>query len=148
MMKNLIIITVFFLANFGFFAQENPVKWKITYNHETSAIIYNATIGLDWHLYAAHLPSPEEGPLPTEFKYDTSDYYQLNGKVLESKPIKTFDDNFGVDVSYFENTAEFSQGIKLTSAEPFVLTGTIYYMVCNEQMCIPFEDNFDVKINP
>ena len=147
-MKKLLLLATFLLTYIGFIAQENPVKWKITYNTETSALHYNATIGLDWHLYAAHLPSPDEGPLPTEFKYDDSEHYQLNGKVIESNPIKTFDDNFGVDVNYFENSAEFTQKIKLNSSEIFNVTGKIYYMVCNEQMCIPFEDTFEIKITP
>ena len=147
-MKNLILFATFLLTHIGFISQENPVKWKINYNTETSTIHYKATIGLDWHLYAAHLPSPDEGPLPTEFKYIDSDYYQLTGQLVESKPIKTFDDNFGVDVSYFENSAEFSQQIKFSSSDQFSVSGKIYYMVCNEEMCIPFEDDFSIKINP
>ena len=146
MNKLLILATLFFTL--GATSQENPVLWKIDYNKESASIHYKAVIDLDWHLYASHLPSPDEGPLPTEFKYIDSDHFQLTGQLIESKPIKTFDDNFGVDVSYFENSAEFSQKIKVTSSDQFSVSGKIYYMVCNEEMCIPFEDDFSIKITP
>ena len=146
-MNKLLILATLFLT-LGAKSQQNPVEWKIDYNKESASIHYKAAIDLDWHLYAAHLPSPNEGPLPTEFKYIDSDHYQLTGQLTESKSIKTYDDNFGVNVSYFENTAEFSQKVKLNSSTPFSISGKIYYMVCNEEMCIPFEDDFSIKITP
>jgi thiol:disulfide interchange protein DsbD len=147
-MRKIFIFLTIIAVHLGGISQENPVLWKIDYNKDNSSLKYKASIEFGWHLYAAHLPSPDEGPLPTEFKYIDSDYYQLTGQLIESKPIKTFDDNFGIDVSYFENSAEFSQKIKVTSSDQFSVSGKIYYMVCNEQMCIPFEDDFSIKITP
>ena len=119
-MNNFLLFIAAIIIPLGLFSQENPVTWKIDYNTKSSSINYNANIGSKWHLYSAHLPNPDEGPLPTEFKYDESIYFELSGKIIESNPVYTFDDNFGVDVSYFENTAEFSQKIKLTSSKPFM----------------------------
>ena len=142
---------VFFLLFFCTLAiqSQEHVLWtthleKVTY--DTYLLKFKAKIQSKWHLYSQNLP--EKGPLPTEFKYIDSDHYQLTGQLTESKPIKTFDDNFGVDVSYFENSAEFSQKIKVTSSDQFSVSGKIYYMVCNEEMCIPFEDDFSIKITP
>ena len=147
MNKIFFFLSIIFI-HIGILSQQNPVTWKIEYHKDNSLIKYKTSIEYGWHLYAANLPSPDEGPLPTEFNYNDSDKFKLSGAVFESKSIEEFDENFGVDVRYFENSAEFSQKIELTSSEPFPITGTIYYMVCNDQMCIPFEDPFEVMISP
>ena len=147
-MNKLILFFTIIFIHLGVLAQQNPVAWKIEYLKDNSSIKYKANIEPDWHLYAANLPNPEEGPLPTEFKYEPSGSFELSGGVLESKPIKSYDKNFGIDVSYFENSAEFTQELKFSSHEPFSIIGNIYYMVCNDKMCIPFEEPFKVLIDP
>ena len=67
------------------------------------------------------------------------------GEVQDENPISVFDHNFGVQVSYFEKKARFEQAIKLLS-ENVELTVDIAYMVCNESMCIPFNESFQINL--
>ena len=90
-------------------------------------------------------PNPNEGPLPTEFHFAESQHYQLIGEIQEGNPISVYDHNFGVQVSYYEKEASFEQAIKVI-ANNAELSLEIAYMVCNESMCIPFNDTFKIQL--
>ena len=67
------------------------------------------------------------------------------GKVIEPAPIKTYDENFGGDVMYFEGRIEFTQEIKVKT--PGSVQGMITYMACNDEKCLPPTDvNFEIEI--
>lgn len=129
---------------FTFFGQENPVKFTVTSNQDT--LVFSAKIEKGWHLYAAHLPHPNEGPLATEIIFNASPNFQVKGSIIEEKGIVKMDDAFGIDVKYFENATVFKQVITKNSTDSFNCTGTISYMVCNDQKCIPLDYSFTVPI--
>ncbi|MAP01839.1 MAG: hypothetical protein CMD01_03365 [Flavobacteriales bacterium] len=124
---------------------QTPVTWDIKQNNNNSSIEINATIDSTWHLYAVNVPNPNEGPLPTEFHFSENSNYQLVGEIKEGNPISLYDHNFGVQVSYFEKKASFEQKIKVFS-DNVELKLEIAYMVCNESMCIPFNDFFTINL--
>ncbi len=72
-MKYLITIIIIIAFTYNIKAQDNAVSW--TYTTEKGEkdgeykLIYNAEITKGWHLYSQFLPSPDAGPLPTEFVY-------------------------------------------------------------------------------
>jgi thiol:disulfide interchange protein DsbD len=127
----------------SFYLQENPVKWEIVQNKEKQQLEFSASIESSWHLYAVNLPNPNEGPLPTEFVFHETEGFKRIGDIIENDPISVFDDSFGVQVSYFEKTATFIQKIKVIENN-YLLKIQIAYMVCNEEMCIPFDDSFEL----
>ena len=143
-MKALLIVLSICFCSINNYSQ-TPVSWKIEQSQLKSSVIFTATIDSSWHLYAVNVPNPDQGPLPTEFNFSKSDNYTLIGEVQEENPISVFDYNFGVQVSYFEKKARFEQAIKLLS-ENVELTVDIAYMVCNESMCIPFNDSFQINL--
>jgi hypothetical protein len=144
-MKNLARLLFFFtMFSNVIFGQQNPVSFDISVKNDT--LIFNAKIEKGWHVYAAHLPHPNEGPLPTEFIYSASSSFQLKGLVLEGAGIVKMDEAFGVNVKYFDTQAVFKQVIAKNTNEPFNCSGTINYMVCNDQMCIPLEYPFSIQI--
>lgn len=144
-MKNLLFLFFSFtLISNIVLGQQNPVKFTITSKNDT--LIFTAQIEKGWHMYAAHLPHPNEGPLPTEFIYAASSNFQLKGPIIEGVGTVKMDEAFGVNVKYFDAQAVFKQVITKNTNEPFVCTGTINYMVCNDQMCIPLEYPFSVQI--
>lgn len=128
-----------------FFSQENPVKWEIVQNKEKQQLEFSASIESSWHLYAVNLPNPNEGPLPTEFHFSEAEGFKIVGHIVENEPISVFDDDFGVQVSYFEKTAIFQQKIEVLKNNSLVKI-QIAYMVCNEHMCIPFDNNFELNL--
>ncbi len=127
----------------------NPVEWSttITQEGEIATLSINATIEDKWHLYATKLPS-DDGPIATEVKFIESEYFTLLDGVIESEYETAFDPIFGMDVSFHSKSASFSQKIKITSTEDLTLNATLYFMVCDDEKCLPPEEldfTFDVK---
>jgi thiol:disulfide interchange protein len=126
---------------------EKPVTWKFLAeerNGETF-IVAKATIQKGWHVYSQKVPN--DGPLPTTFSLVKGKEYSLSGKQIESKPIEKMDNVFGAVISYFEDKAEFSQKIKPNSEMDFVVKGSIEFMACNDNSCLPPDViEFDIKV--
>ena len=99
-------------------------------------------------MYSQHLPSPDEGPLPTVFGFDQDDNIELVDSVLEEedKVHKVQDEAFGVMVHYYDNHVVFTQKVKLKSSKATALKGYIAYMVCSETMCIPKDLDFSIAV--
>jgi len=118
-------------------AQEQPIKWtfearRITVTEAT--VCFKASMGRGWHLYSLALA--EGGPVKTSFTFGDSESFVLKGNVVEPKPIIKYDKYFDVNVGYFENAVVFQQEIKLND-ELAIVNGTIRFMMCNEQVCLP-----------
>jgi len=128
--------------------EDPPVTWKVEaiQNKEIPTeyeLIFYATIADGYHLYANELPSPDAGPLPTEFQFIEMENIELIGGITEGSYETEMDESFQVEVNYFENEAIFKQKIKLVDMEQRALVeGKIYYMVCNETMCVPLDFTF------
>jgi DsbC/DsbD-like thiol-disulfide interchange protein len=142
-MKNLLLLFLIMLSTWAF-SQTNPVKFTAYAQNDT--LIFEATIEKGWHLYAAHLPNPYEGPLPTELIFDANSNFHLDGKVIEPIGIVEMDDAFGIEVKYFKNSTIFKQPITRITKSSFTCSGTINYMVCNDQMCIPLDYSFTITL--
>ena len=50
---------------------------------------------------------------------------------------KSFDKNFDAEISYFSGKVQFVQSVTLKVASKTKLSGTIDYMVCNDEKCLP-----------
>ncbi|MCC5918616.1 MAG: thioredoxin family protein [Cryomorphaceae bacterium] len=148
--------TILILSVLAFFTQaqmqKDPVSWKFSMKdkgkgiHEFKAV---ATIEKTWHLYSSQAPDVDMGPLPTEFNIDSSETkFRIISSVSESpKPVKEFDPNFGMDVRYHSNKATFTFQIEAISTEDFTFEGYVYYMVCDDEKCLPPKSvDFDFKI--
>ena len=124
---------------------QSKVVWDVTYNAKSESVEFNAKIEKGWHMYSQNL-NKDLGPVPTEFSFNDQKEIKLVGKTQEPEPIKKYDANFEGDVSYFEGDVIFTQKIRpKTETE---LTGTITYMVCNGEMCLPPTDQeFTVRID-
>ena len=141
------LIFVFSLVSIG--QSKSPVTWKYSVtkvsNNEVK-LIFKATIEKGWHLYSQYLP--KGGPLPTVFDYDDSDNFTRTGKCTEyPKPKKEFDETFEIDVFSFSKEATFTQKIVVKSTDNFTITGTVNYQVCDDETCIPYDDEFEFKVD-
>lgn len=126
---------------------ENHVSWasKVnwTSNNDTVTIEIIATIEDGWHLYSQHLES-DQGPLATVFSFTPSANVILTSEVMEGKAKEEYDENFGMNVRFFEKSAVFTQKVVRKTAESVTLIGNVNYMVCNDEMCLP---PIDVPLN-
>ena len=117
-----------------------PVKWKYSIN-ESSEIIFYATVERGWHLYDMNLP--EGGPIPTSFEFDEIAGAELVGKVFSnSKIISQYDDLFDMTVRWFSENPTFIQKLKIKDRENFLISGSINFMSCNDESCVPGNEDF------
>ena len=116
----------------------DPVKWthKSQVKGQELTVSFTANIDPTFHLYAMDIP--EGGPQKTEFTFETLDGLKVKGptKVSNGKLIKTHDQAFDMDLSFYENTVTFEQRFKITGS-PYKLEGFVFFMSCNDGMCTP-----------
>lgn len=117
-----------------------PVQWKYSITDQNE-IVFTASVEKNWHLYTLDLPSG--GPNPTTFIFETVKGAELLGKVTTLTGITTkFDDLFGMDISWYTQNPTFTQQIKVTDPNAFIIEGYIDYMSCDDQSCVPGQENF------
>ena len=144
-----ITLILLFISSFSQAQVYNPVEWGVNVKQsgDNATLSINATIEDTWHLYATKLPS-DDGPIATEINFIANDNYELLGSLSESTYETMFDPIFAMDVSFHANKASFSQKIKINSANDFKIMATVYFMVCDDEKCLPPEElefTFNVK---
>lgn len=126
------------IAVTAFAQMHNPIKFthELKRISDTEAeIVFNATIENGWHMYS--VDQQKGGPTPASFNIDKiSGAELLRALKPVGKEIEKFDDMFGMQVKYFENTAGFVQRIKLTGSE-YHIEGYLQYGACNDDNCLP-----------
>lgn len=124
-----------------------PVKWQYAFkkvNDNEGVVMVRALIDEGWHIYGLNVP--EGGPEKTVIRLHPSQTYTTVGKVLEPEPKKKHEEVFDMDVPYFDGAVVFQQKIRLKVPQTTV-QGTIRFMVCDEDRCLPAEDiEFAIKI--
>ena len=118
------------------FAQPVKVTTTIKETSPTEAVItFVASIQDGWHMYSTQVV--EDGPTPTIINVEKIAGAKLDGPLKTAKaPIKKYEDMFGADVFFFENTATFFQKVKLLGGK-YEVEGYLQYGACNDQNCIP-----------
>lgn len=133
-MKRIFYFLLFLLTtSFSVFSQD-VVQWEAVFNAELSQVEIKATIKEGWHLYSQNIDN-SVGPVPTSFTFQSSDDFQLKGKVSEPKAIKKFDENFEATLDFFEKEVVFIQKVDVFKTTKMDLV--ITFMVCNDVMCLP-----------
>ena len=107
------------------------------------------TVSLEpgWYMYSTVPVSG--GPMATSFTADESSAFTLSGGLqdVEEAHVK-LDEGFGIDVKYFEGTAQFRQVIVPASQETFTVTGYLEFQTCNGLECTLNEEEISVTVNP
>lgn len=144
MIKYINFISVFLFYCYHSNAQiQEPVKWRCHIN-ESGAVIFQATVEKGWHLYDMDLP--EGGPISTSFEFEQISGAKLSGKVYtDSKVHSQYEEMFGMTVRWFAENPVFVQKLKITDKAGFQITGRIDYMSCNDENCIPGEEEFQLS---
>lgn len=125
----------------------DPVKWSFeskAISSDEVELRLTAKLDQGWHLYSQNLPS-DNGPIPTQFSFEKNDAVRLIGKVLEPKAKTEYDPNFDMELSFFSNQVVFTQKVQVL--DQTTLKGNVYYMVCDDKMCLPPEEvNFSFEL--
>ncbi len=143
----------FVLCLFAFVMQSQaqklaPVKWAyqaVKTGDKQYNIIITANVDAPWHIYSQFV---KKGPVPTTVQFAKNPLVLLNGTTKEvGKLEKKFDKNFDAVIGSFGGKVQFIQAVTLKVNTKTKLTGTIEYMVCNEERCLPpTKQSFEVDI--
>ena len=125
-----------------------PVKWDyqaVKIGEKQYNIIITANVDAPWHIYSQFV---KKGPVPTTVQFAKNPLVVLNGSTKEVGKIeKKFDKNFDAVIGSFGGKVQFIQAVTLKVNTKTKLTGTIEYMVCNEERCLPpTKQSFEVDI--
>ncbi|MDP4679779.1 MAG: thioredoxin family protein [Cyclobacteriaceae bacterium] len=153
-MKNTILVIGLLLFSINSIGQiRQPASWT----HESSKMEVNAGDEIElifrvkleptWHLYSADL-DPEIGPLPTVFEYTEDPSYELVGDIIQNGIHEEYDSIWEAYITYFSETAEFRQKVKILSSD-VKISGKYEYQVCTtvDGICIAGEDEFSFDLN-
>ena len=117
---------------------EDPVKFTAEIKTGKTAeaeIVFSGRIEAGWHIYSTELGS--NGPTEASFHVNKADGIELVGKLMpRGKEKSHFDQMFGMNVRYFEGTAQFVQKIRFTKPT-YTIDAYLEYGVCSDENCLP-----------
>lgn len=133
MKKTIILLLLTWVA----MAAQAQINFKVVQKQTTPNefdIVFTAAIEPGWHIYST---TEKNGPIPTTFNIDKKEGVELVGGLQsKTKPQSHFEEVFDANVSYFENSAEFTQKVKITGPT-YLIEGYLEYGACNDQNCMP-----------
>lgn len=144
-----IFFAVLMLFSFGI-SHAQKINWSYSAKklaNNSYEVHITAVPPSGWHIYSQF--TPEGGPVPTTFKFNNNALLAVQGKVNEKgKVITYFDNNFKVNVKYFEGKADFVQIITVKGKIKTNLSGEIESMICNDRTCMPpTTEKFNIALN-
>jgi DsbC/DsbD-like thiol-disulfide interchange protein len=148
-MKKLLIASICLVALKANAQMKDPVNWKYE-AHKTAngqyAVTLTATVEKPWHIYSQN--TGKGGPIPTEVVFKTNPLVEKEGVVKENGRLqKVYDKNFKTDVLFYSGTVSFVQTVKLKSSAKTSISGTVEYMVCDDEQCLPpTKKTFDIRL--
>ncbi len=138
-MKRFSFLLISLLLPLLLFAQMmDPVKFSSAMKMlggDQAEIVFSAKIDPGWHVYSTNLG--DAGPIEASFHGTKMDGVELVGKLTpRGKEINHFDNMFGCNLRYFENSAQFVQKVKFTKPE-YDINCYLEWGACNDEMCMP-----------
>ncbi len=149
-MKKLFIIACIAITCINLSAQKiDPVNWKFEAKKKTAneyEIVATATVAEPWHIYSQN--TGKGGPIATSFSFARNPLIQLNNKLKENGKLeKVYDKNFKTDVLFYANSVVFTQTAKVKGNIKTNVSGTVEYMVCNDEQCLPpVKKSFNIQL--
>lgn len=149
-MKKIVFAIFSFVLGFNVFAQaQDPVIWSYTAKKKsanTYEVVLSARLDDAWHIYSVN--TPKGGPVATKINFKKNPLVTVEGTVKENGKLETMKDKvFSVDVKYYSDRVDFVQVVKVKGNVKTNIAGTIEYMVCDDEQCLPpTKKNFDIKL--
>ena len=146
-MKKTLLSLFLFLAALQVSAQFGPVdpvsiEEVVTVNGDEGKIEFEAYIEPGFHMYSTDIPAG--GPVATSVSYQLVEGAEIVGELVPGDgAVKEMDPVFEMMVSYFAETAVFTQKIKLLGGK-YRIKGTLRYQSCSDNNCVPGRYDFDI----
>ena len=137
----LLFTTLSLSAQFG---NVEPVTFEevVSVNGADGTIEFEAYIEQGYHLYSTNIP--EGGPTPTEVSFSVVEGAEIVGDLTAGEGAVTeMDPMFEMMVSYFSESAVFTQKVKLLGGK-YRIKGTLRFQSCSDSNCVPGRYDFDI----
>ena len=116
----------------------NPVTFTVTQKKTGDAaleLVFQGTVDAGWHVYGTDIA--DGGPTRAELTLETQKGLKPDGTLRATGNVqRKMDAMFGMEVSYMEGAASFSQRFVITEAE-YEVSGYLTYGACNDENCMP-----------
>ena len=116
-----------------------PIKWTTSLDKVSASEVVvklSASIEDGWHLYGFDLP--EGGPASTVVDFSTLEGVERIGGITPSvAPVDKVDMIFHLKLNWWESDVTLSQRFKVTGDNGYKIAGTVSFMGCNDQTCLP-----------
>lgn len=145
---SLFALVLLFVASAGAHAAD-PVKWtaaaKMTSDTE-GVVTLSASIDEGWHLYGVTMPA--DGPSATKLYYGATGAEFITNVSAKPKAISKYDDMFGTNLTYWENSVTFTRKFKLAGPKDKAkIKVKVAFMCCNDANCRPPKtQEFDLSV--
>ena len=138
-MRKILYLFIGIFLSINSIKSQEPVSFTTSVNSISEnryELITTSNIEKDWRLYSQYLI--DGGAIPTEFtfKNESSDSFNLIGKMVESESITKFDPIFQLDQSYFINSNTFKQVIEINNLDILKVYANIIFQACDDSLCI------------
>ena len=147
-MKKIVSLLAVLVTFFGTAQIVEPVKWSssvVKVSDTEIDLIISANIENNWHLYSQY--TPEGGALPLVFTFkNQKGNYKLVGKAKEGKYKKSFNEIFEIEEYYFQNTAKFTQRIKIINSKLKIVDVSVDGQACIDGKCVQTEANLKFNL--
>lgn len=101
---------------------------------KSGRMVLTLTPAKGWHIYGFEVE--KGGPKAMSADFSKSTGVKLKGELKASvAPVKTHDDIFDIDVTYWESKVVFTQDFDVTDPASAKIIGTIGYQGCNGETC-------------
>ena len=98
-------------------------------------IVFSLKIDAGWHVYGANLGT--DGPIQASFHGAKMVGVEPVGRLVSrGKEISKYDNMFGMQLRYFENSVQFVQKVKFVKPD-YKIDAYLEYGACNDQSCMP-----------
>jgi thiol:disulfide interchange protein DsbD len=117
---------------------QNPIQWTLSLAPVKSGRAtarLKGVIERGWYLYG--LTQLEDGPKATRIWLPQGQAFQSSGELKSPKPLRKYDQNFNLDVEYYENEVTFQIPVRRDSAATSPLNVKVYFQSCNDKLCLP-----------
>ena len=136
--KEVLLTTLTILIAVMAWAQSNPVHFTVSQKQVSDneiEVVFKGSIAKGWHVYSPEIPA--DGPIPATITTEKSEGVKAVGKLkAQGKEIKEYDQIFGMQLRYFENSVTFVQRYKITG-KTYAVKGYLEYGACNDTGCMP-----------
>jgi len=149
-MRTIILIIVLLAVAGLAHAQEGPVHWNYTLKKvadKTYELYMTGTVDKGWHIYAQ--VQPEDAlSFPTTIRFTKNPMLEMTGKPIEiGKKEKQHVEVLDVMQYYYSDKVDFVQKLKLKGNIKTNISGSIEYMACTDERCLPAKTvNFNLAL--